>query len=1364
MKLRSQSQRLGWRRQNAERPPRFAFEQLEPRHLLAVDIFAAGATGEETMAVEVDGQTVQTWTNIGGDYDGGEFQQFTYDEDGITVDRIRVTFVNNGLTSGGADKNLRVDRIVVDGATFQAEAAGVFSTGTWTPDNGCGHGFKASEFLHCNGYFDFAAATSVLRIRAAGATGEEVMELRIDGVIVDTFSGIGGDYDNGQFVTLTHEADSVVSAAQVELAFVNDGTTSGGHDKNIRIDGIEIDGQFFEAEATNVLSTGTWTSPDGCAPGFKQSEFLHCWGSLFFGQGSELRIFAAGSTGEETIEVLIDEVVVATWTHVAGDFGEGIYETFTYVSPAELTADQVRVAFVNDGVDSGGQDKNVRIDAISIDGIRFETEENTVFSTGTWRPIDGCGAGFKLSEQLHCNGYVQYASGAPENPGVVSLRSNLYTVNEVEGAAAVVIDRTQGSDGIVTVDYRSFSGSAIVGEDFLSVSNRAIFFPGETSKVINIPILDDQLSESTETLSFTIDNVTGGATLLVPRTALIDIIDDENPPVGLGGFNTSFADFSDPAGLQLNGDALVVADQLLVTNDLPDQTGSVFFDRAVLFDANASFRSTMQLQLSGGQATRGAEGMTFMLQNTLEGPHALGDTGAGLGYGGIGPGSIAIELDTNQNPQDADGNHISVLINGDVTNPVATTSAPLDLNSGSVLHMWVEYDGNTDLLEVYLADTATQPASPVVQQPIDLANVLGSQAYWGFSAATSSSTNQHKVLAWSLDSSTELVPPPVPFTSEAIVSGLILPTAIDWSNDGQTMYIAELHGVVRAFQEGQLLPTPVVDISSQVNMTLDRGLLGMAVHPDLINHPFLYLLYAYDPPDVFSHTGLAGPDGGGNRAGRLGRFTLDADTNYTTVIPDSEVVILGTNSTWENFNAFVDSTIDFNEPPAGILPGGGNLQDFLAADSQSHTVGQLEFGPEGALYITNGDGTSFNQMDPRTVRVQDIDNLSGKVLRIDPLTGDGLSDNPFYDDDPQSNRSKVYQYGFRNPFRFTIDPTTGQVYVGDVGWTQWEEVNVGQPGDNFGWPYYEGGNGVSLQTTHYENLSAAQAFYASGEPVTAALLGLNHAIDGIDAIVMGDIYDGNVYSSQYQGDLIISELGPGIVRNISFHGDRSIASVETFAVGASIVVQMQTGPDGHLYFVDLDDGVVGRWVESQQAQSGGGGGSGPSGGSATLHGSDGGQIDGASNTTLGAAASGDTSPAPRNRRSSRPERGREATSARTNFVIRDDLLLTALTRSTAATKEVNLAAPNDSLTATRGRVPRAGGERFADTSYQSTLSAHRARMLQFNTLNGGHTARLGRPEKSVEERLVQELDQVGYDQLFAWLGQRQGWRTTWSSF
>ena len=123
-------------------------------------------------------------------------------------------------------------------------------------------------------------------------------------------------------------------------------------------------------------------------------------------------------------------------------------------------------------------------------------------------------------------------------------------------------------------------------------------------------------------------------------------------------------------------------------------------------------------------------------------------------------------------------------------------------------------------------------------------------------------------------------------------------------------------------------------------------MLDIELHPDFENNPYVYLLFTYDPPEVFQNAGntLARPDGNGNRAGRLIRVTADASNNYQTAVTGSEVVILGSNSTWDNFNGFVNSTNNFDEPPAGILPDGTNIRDFVASDSESHTVGALAFG------------------------------------------------------------------------------------------------------------------------------------------------------------------------------------------------------------------------------------------------------------------------------------------------------------------------------------------------------------------------------------------------------------------------------------
>jgi glucose/arabinose dehydrogenase len=667
-------------------------------------------------------------------------------------------------------------------------------------------------------------------------------------------------------------------------------------------------------------------------------------------------------------------------------------------------------------------------------------------------------------------------------PGVIGLETSSITVNEGDGSATVAILRNQGSDGTVTVDYRTVAGSATADIDYTPLSGTVTFAPGETRKTVSVPILDDSLIESIEAFGFAIDNVTGGATLLVPRTAQVTIRDNDSSTGGPGEFI-------------YNGNRYVLTSTALSWDAAQSEAQQLGGNLVTITDA----AEETWLKQTFGDAEEFWIGLT---DRRVEGQFEW--------------------------------------VNGEVV--TYTNWAPGEPNN-------------------------------TTNQDYGVMN-YGASKQWDDSQAT---ILLRGIIEIGPPQGKIAVPPNEP-SRETVISGLVQPTAVEWTPDGSKMLVAEKGGVVRVYENGTLLTTSFIDISAQVNGVSDRGLLDIAIHPDFPNNPYVYLLYTYDPPEVYNYTGLAGPDGSGNRAGRLTRVTADISTNYTTAVPGSEVILLGTNSTWNNFNGFANSTNDFDEPPAGILPDGTNLRDFLAADSESHTIGSVEFGPSGALYVTNGDGTSFNNIDPRTIRVQDIDNLSGKVLRINPITGEGLPDNPFYNDDPNANRSKVYQYGIRNSFRMTVHPETEQVYLGEVGWTEWEEINTGGPGANFGWPYFEGASGISFRQNSYQGLPEAQAFYDSGQPVVPSIYALNHGADGINAIVLGDVYTGSVYPEQYRGDLFFNDLGQGIVRNLSFDAAGGVASVETFATGANVVVQINQGPDGRLYYVDLDDGVVGRWL------------------------------------------------------------------------------------------------------------------------------------------------------------------------------------------
>ena len=645
---------------------------------------------------------------------------------------------------------------------------------------------------------------------------------------------------------------------------------------------------------------------------------------------------------------------------------------------------------------------------------------------------------------------------------MLGLATSNVSVDEDAGQVSIDVLRTQGSDGEATVDYATQPDTATAGDDYTPQSGTLTFADGETVKTIVIPIVNDTDSEPTEQFKITIDNAIG-ATLLVPRTATVTIFDDET-------VLPNYADFASVAGLNLNGDAQQLGNILQLTADASQQAGSAFYDQAISLANDGSFRSVFSFQMLGG--TTGADGLTFTIQNDPNGSSAIGGPGSDLGFEGI-TNAVAAEFDNfDLFPGEIGRNHVA-FISGSVTNELTQAAPIFDLNDGSTYHAWVDYNGVSDSLSVYLSDTPTKPQYLLLETEIDLEAVVGTQVYVGFTAGTGGSSNAHQILSWQLDQ----IPPPLDPPTEPggtitpvdLITNINEPTAVDWLPDG-TMLIAQKSGVVRVANGSTLDPTPFIDISDIVNNVRDRGLLDIAVHPDFLNNkPFVYLLFTYEgiePENNNEAPGtLAGPDGRGNRAGRLIRVTADVQNNYRTAVAGSEVVLLGTNSIRDYFNAFANSTFDFDEPPGGELPNGDYVQDFIQSDSESHSVGGLAFSPDGlALYVSTGDGASYNQVDVRADRVQDVDSLSGKILRIDPITGEGLTDNPFYNltNDPDANSAKVYQLGLRNPFRISVDDATGQLYVGDVGWATWEEINAAGPGANFGWPFYEGGNGQSL--------------------------------------------------------------------------------------------------------------------------------------------------------------------------------------------------------------------------------------------------------------------------------------------------------------
>jgi glucose/arabinose dehydrogenase len=375
-----------------------------------------------------------------------------------------------------------------------------------------------------------------------------------------------------------------------------------------------------------------------------------------------------------------------------------------------------------------------------------------------------------------------------------------------------------------------------------------------------------------------------------------------------------------------------------------------------------------------------------------------------------------------------------------------------------------------------------------------------------------------------------------------------LPTSFALAPDGR-IFVAEKAGRVRVIKEGQLLETSFVDLSGEVNDSADRGLMGIAVHPRWPASPYVYVAYVYDPPEA------SGKNPSGARVSRVLRLTANPD-NLDVEQPGSGVVLLGTNSTFAHIG---NPDQGDAEPFSCQGEAGQPVRDCIPTEGTAHTIDMLQFGPEGALYVSTGDGIVNSKGNSRAL---DINSLAGKILRIDAMSGEGLAINPFFDGDPGSNRAKVFALGVRNPFRFTIDPRNGRLILGDVGNEKWEEINIGGPGANFGWPCYEG----PYEAATYANCDALRA---DPGQVTQAVYSYEHTTQPQrGAAIGGDLYLRTAFPALYRGAYFYHDFNGGVINFLTFRGDGAAVNNE-FANNAPGIVQMTTAKDGSLYLLSV---------------------------------------------------------------------------------------------------------------------------------------------------------------------------------------------------
>ncbi len=356
---------------------------------------------------------------------------------------------------------------------------------------------------------------------------------------------------------------------------------------------------------------------------------------------------------------------------------------------------------------------------------------------------------------------------------------------------------------------------------------------------------------------------------------------------------------------------------------------------------------------------------------------------------------------------------------------------------------------------------------------------------------------------------------------EPVVSGLEQPTSVVNPSDGSgRLFITQKTGLARIVENGELLDAPFLDLTGVVSLESEQGLLGLAFHPDYAKNGRLFIHYNEDGDTVISE------------------FAVSDDPNVVDAA--SERVLLTIEQPYPN-----------------------------------HKGGNLAFGPDGLLYIGMGDGGAGG--DPEG-RGQDLTTLLGKMLRIDvdtqPDNGDPYAvpqSNPFVasgDAEPE-----IWAYGLRNPWKYSFDRETGDLWIADVGQGSFEEVNM-QPasstgGENYGWDVLEGSSCYSDDGSVSE--CAREAFAL---PVT------EYGRDEGSSITGGYVYRGENIPA-LAGQYVFGDFGSGLVWTAAPAGDGSYTRATLLDAGFPVVA---FGEDeaGELYVADFT-GALYRFAPAAQA-------------------------------------------------------------------------------------------------------------------------------------------------------------------------------------
>jgi glucose/arabinose dehydrogenase len=394
------------------------------------------------------------------------------------------------------------------------------------------------------------------------------------------------------------------------------------------------------------------------------------------------------------------------------------------------------------------------------------------------------------------------------------------------------------------------------------------------------------------------------------------------------------------------------------------------------------------------------------------------------------------------------------------------------------------------------------------------------------------------------------------FKVRTIAGGIRQATSIDWGPDGR-MYVGTKLGEVYLVDTNTGDRRRIVDIRSHVNTYSDRGLEGIAVDSDFASNHYLWILYVYEPN---SKT----PEDTGPKKSRLSRVTVHSDGTTS-----GETIVLGTSKNRH-------------------CPKPSNTSDCLPADGPSHMVGTVRSVGDGTLWVGNGDGSSFDQLDPLSARANDVRSYSGKILHID-RSGRGLHGHPFCrphggNDDLKRVCAKVYAKGLRNPYRFSPRPGGGLV-AGDVGWRTREELDFVSAGRDFGWPCYEGGAGTKYGAKeptwrHRSLCDGSHGMYSLQGTARAARPPVLDYPHGQTAAIIGgpQFPGGGGYPSSYRGKVFFGDFP---AKTISTY-DPATHKAKRFASDVG-TVDLELAPNGHLVTVDIGAELIREFVPTGAA-------------------------------------------------------------------------------------------------------------------------------------------------------------------------------------